>query len=368
MKVTISDLASELGVAPSTISRALRRETGVSAELAAKISALASERGYTLPNRLKQAFKPKQEKSICIAFAASHGMDSFMSSGDLFYWRIFTELQRAAAAQGAYVTFVSLEDNILANGNLHVIEEGIADAIIVHSDRENLVLKLAAHVPLVLLNNEITVRPVDCVATNFAYSAALQLKHLHDLGHKKISVFRPFSIDQNSKPFRLWSDSKFLSWLPVEASRLGIVLSENSFHIWAFPPSGEASCIGSFVDAFARESVRPTAILTYDLYAPQIIAALAARGLKVPEDVSIVGSDDDTHGRTCPVPLTTVAWNFPALARESISLLLERIGNPDGERKTIKIAPSLIVRSSSAFANNSQAAESSECLIASKIF
>lgn len=358
MKVTISDLASELGVVPSTISRALRRETGVSAELAAKISALASERGYTLPNRLKQAFKPKQEKSACIAFAASHKMDSFMSSGDLFYWRIFTELQKAAAAQGAYVTFVSLEDNILANGNLHVIEEGIADAIIVHSNRENLLLKLATHAPLVLINNEITERPVDCVVTNFAHSAALQLKHLRDLGHKKISVCRPCCIDQNSKPLRLWADSKLLSWLPVEASRLGIVLSENSFDNWAFPPSGEASCIASFVDAFARESIRPTAILTYDLYAPLIIDALAVHGLKVPEDVSIVGADDDTHGRACPLPLTTVAWNFTALARESISLLLERIVQPHGERKTIKVAPSLIVRSSTAYANNLQEVES----------
>lgn len=355
MKVSITDLASELGVAPSTISRALRREPGVSAELAAKIASLATKRGYALPQRLKQSFKSKHEKTICIAFAVGRSTEAFLSMGDLFYWRIFTELQKAASMRGAHVTFVQIEDNILANGNLHVVEERIADAVIAHSGQTDLILKLASHAPLVLLNNEITERPIDSVVTNFAASIALQLNHLRGLGHKKIAVFRPYGLDKNLKPVPMWADRKFLSWLPVEAPRFGIDISENAFEQWSFPPSGEAACIHSFVEAFIQETVRPTAILTYDLYAPPLIEALARHGLSVPEDVSILGADDDTHGRPCTLPLTSVPWNFSALAHEAIHLLLERIEHPMGERKTIKIAPTLVVRSSTAPAKTSQA-------------
>lgn len=360
MKVTISDLAAELGVAPSTISRALRRESGVSADLAAKVATLATKRGYVLPKRLRQAFKTKQEKVVCIAFAANTLVDSFLSSGDLFYWRIFTELQKAAASQGTHVTFVQIDDNMMANGNLHVIEEGIADAIIAHTNQEDIVLNLANRVPLVLINNEFTERPIDCVVTNFASSISMQLKHLRDLGHKKVTVFRPCCIDDHHKPVRMWADRKFLSWLPTEASRLGIAVSEHSFAQWAFLPSEETSCINSFTDALVRESVRPTAILTYDLYAPHLMDALTRHGLKVPHDISIIGADDDTHGRACPIPLTTVSWNFPALAREAINLMLERIKQPNGERKTIKIAPSLIVRSSTASAKTTQSSSQAD--------
>jgi LacI family transcriptional regulator len=84
---------------------------------------------------------------------------------------------------------------------------------------------------------------------------------------------------------------------------------------------------------------------------PAAIGAMKAiwdAGLRVPEDVAIVGAGDITFGDLLRVPLTTVSWSRDDQGRAAAELLLDRlVGEPDARPKRVVIPPHLVVRRSS---------------------
>jgi DNA-binding LacI/PurR family transcriptional regulator len=79
-----------------------------------------------------------------------------------------------------------------------------------------------------------------------------------------------------------------------------------------------------------------------------VIRALAERGLRVPEDVSIIGFDDVPEAGYYRPPLTTVRQDFGEVGRQALSTLVDRMSGaiPAGPR--VRVAPELIVRASAA--------------------
>jgi LacI family transcriptional regulator len=84
---------------------------------------------------------------------------------------------------------------------------------------------------------------------------------------------------------------------------------------------------------------------------PAAIGAMKAiweAGLRVPDDIAIVGAGDVAHGDLLRVPLTTVAWSKDELGRRAAELLLDQIGpHPSGPFQRVVIPPRLVVRESS---------------------
>jgi DNA-binding LacI/PurR family transcriptional regulator len=85
-----------------------------------------------------------------------------------------------------------------------------------------------------------------------------------------------------------------------------------------------------------------------DTMALGVIRALAERGLRVPEDVSIIGFDDVPEAGYYRPPLTTVRQDFGEVGRQALSTLVDRMSGaiPAGPR--VRVAPELIVRASAA--------------------
>ena len=76
--------------------------------------------------------------------------------------------------------------------------------------------------------------------------------------------------------------------------------------------------------------------------------AVWAAGLRVPDDIAIVGAGDVAYGDMLRVPLTTVSWSKEELGRRAAELLLDQIGpHPDGPFQRVVIPPRLVVRGSS---------------------
>jgi LacI family transcriptional regulator len=67
--------------------------------------------------------------------------------------------------------------------------------------------------------------------------------------------------------------------------------------------------------------------------------AIWQAGLSVPDDVAIVGAGDVAHGDLLRVPLTTVSWSKNLLGRRAAELLLEQIGNQNGNRRARSVGP-----------------------------
>jgi len=93
----------------------------------------------------------------------------------------------------------------------------------------------------------------------------------------------------------------------------------------------------------------PTAIFAVnDNNAIGAMSTAAARGLVIPDDLSIIGYNDIPVVSRLPVPLTTIREPFNNIARGAIDLLLDETPNPTGEVRTIVATPTLIPRKSTA--------------------
>lgn len=92
------------------------------------------------------------------------------------------------------------------------------------------------------------------------------------------------------------------------------------------------------------ESRADSILASNDLYAQMVISELIRRGIRVPEDVEVIGCDNEPFTEWSTPAITTVDQNSMETARESVNLLLSNLQNPDS--RTVYIAPRLVIRNS----------------------
>ncbi|MFN6095169.1 MAG: LacI family DNA-binding transcriptional regulator, partial [Verrucomicrobiota bacterium] len=218
-----------------------------------------------------------------------------------------------------------------------------ANGVIIKSHDPSVVANLAKNTSVVVLDSATRSQNVDAVIPDVDRAVRNQMDYLMELGHRRIANFR-----QRPTPgtaYHHWQDRCFWREYEDYAADLGLLIPES----WKAPilitPDNEIEVMEAFLDRIL-EGDRPTAILTYDLYAGELIHRLAKRGLSVPGDISIVGFDDATHGRFCPIPLTTYRQDFDAMANEAVTLVRERIKNPARSPRIVKIDGKMIIRDS----------------------
>jgi len=201
--------------------------------------------------------------------------------------------------------------------------------------------RLAANSPVVLLNAETGCADVDVVLPDTERAAREQIDHLRKLGHRRIACFRP-------RPSPHWQDRRFWREYEDYGTRAGLLLPAEYLLPIEFANGGHPQAIAQFLERVLRPGHAATAILTYDVYAGELIRQLKARGLAVPDDVSLVGFDDDTHAQFCPIPLTTFRQDFEAMAEAAVELLRERLKQPQRPDRVLAIAGKLVERASTA--------------------
>jgi DNA-binding LacI/PurR family transcriptional regulator len=84
-----------------------------------------------------------------------------------------------------------------------------------------------------------------------------------------------------------------------------------------------------------------------DQMALGVLRAFTERGVRVPDQVSVVGFDDIPESEFFSPPLTTIRQDFDAVGRQSIEVLLRQIGGA-GERERLVVSPSFVARASTA--------------------
>src|SRR5690606_8027004 len=142
-------------------------------------------------------------------------------------------------------------------------------------------------------------------------------------------------------------DLAFWNEYVAHSERLALAIPEDWLAPICFDEQTEERAVREFLDRILRHG-RPTASLTYDGYARTLIRALAERGLSVPDDMSLFGFDDDMHGRSCPIRLTTLRQEFECIASEAVRLLRDRIRNPERSAMVVRIDGRIIERNSCA--------------------
>jgi DNA-binding LacI/PurR family transcriptional regulator len=251
---------------------------------------------------------------------------------------IMLGLESASRAAGYSLSLAGLPEisaDSLRQAVDRVLDQAVEAVVIIVAHQAALELAQSLHiaVPLVLVEGDLTATPLTAGVDQIA-GARLATNHLLDLGHRSV-VHLPGPAD----------------WLEAVARREGwqMALEDRSAPVPELMVEGDwTSRSGYQVSRAMLARTRPTAVFAAnDQMALGLLRALHEAGLRVPEDVSVVGFDDVPESGYFTPPLTTVRQDFPELGRRIMALVLRLLAGELNASEPL-VEPLLVIRSSTA--------------------
>ncbi len=331
--MTLRDVAALAGVHVSTASRALDSASGgrVGMETAERVRSAAAELGYSR-DLLAAGLKRGVTKSVGVVIAS---LDNPYNS------LVIRGIARVLESEDFVPLVAETGDNRERFERLleHLVGRRV-DAVItsaVHLDGAEVLSRLAGDdVPVVLAGRGLPDAEYDSVLHDDEAGGALAGEHLVSLGHRRVAQLAgPLDIDAFIRRAESFSAT-------VRAAGCDEVT-----------PPAPLSYTPTFIEgrrlmaALLDLPTPPTAVFApSDVMAVGALDAIASRGLRCPEDVSVVGYNDLPLSRFVSPPLTTIELPAEALGAESARLALAAIDNPGAPARKIELPARLVVRRS----------------------
>ncbi|WP_228486658.1 LacI family DNA-binding transcriptional regulator [Paludibaculum fermentans] len=329
-RASIKDIARLANVSHSTVSRALRGSSLISPQTITRIRQIAADSGYR-PSAAARSLVTSRSATIGVVVT---------SIADPFAAEVVLGIEDAADQRDYSV--------ILANSNaqperemrvVRAFEERRVDGIIVTSSRVGAVyaeLLSQAHVPIVLLNNQHPSEFMHSVMIENLAASRQATQHLIDLGHRRIAYIGDrFGCQSDTERFSGYQSALEAAGLPILTEYTGY-------------GNGSADGGDSAMSELLTLPLPPTAVFCYnDMTAFGAMRAAAARGLRIPTDLSIVGFDDLFFAQFAAPPLTTVRQPMRDMGRLAVESLLHLLAGTPTEAN-LKMPGELIVRQSTA--------------------
>ncbi len=294
---TIYDVAREAGVATSTVSRALSNPDRVNARTREHIVEVAERLGYST-NPLARALPSGRTQTLALFVADI--------TNPHFFGIIRGAEQQARAAGCTLIVGDTEESPELESRNIERLGRSVDGFVIAASRMTDKAIKqLATHHRLTLVSRQVSGVPSAIV--DHVDGTRQIIEHLASLGHRSVVYL--------AGPRRSWLATQ--RWRAVEpvARRFGM----SAARLGPFPPAVH----GGAAAADAAIGSGATAAIAYnDLLAIGMLRRFAERGVRVPEDISVVGYDDIFGADFCSPPLTTLAGPFAEAGRVAVDLLL----------------------------------------------
>jgi DNA-binding LacI/PurR family transcriptional regulator len=332
---TMVDVARAAGVAHITVSRVVNNEPTVRPATRDRVLRVIDELGYRR-NDSARMLKSGRSTMLGVVLAGS----------ELFELpRMLLGIEQAAKDAGHWVSLTSWQGGTheqLEQCLGQLVGQGAAGVAVI-ADRPVALEALdrtVARVPIsVVMSGNVANPAIGSVELDQVEGARLATRHLLELGHRDVVHL--------SGPLETYDARARVDGWRGELQRAGIA-EPRVLHGDFTARSGHALAAGlvdGLVDGPADDGALPTAIFTgNDQMAIGVLSALAARGLSVPGDVSLVGFDDMAGADYLVPALTTVRQDFVTLGRLSIEVLLDLMGG--GAARHHLLPPSLVVRAS----------------------
>ena len=326
MRVSIKDIAKAAGVSHSTVSRALSNNPLVAPATRGRIQQIAQELGYA-PNAIARGLVTQQTRTIGVIVT---------TIADPFAGDLVRGIEEIAGNNNYRVILGTSHADPAREVNLvKSLREWQVDGVIVAASRVGALympLLKEIGVPLVLINSQQEGPFIHSVAVDNIQSAIRATQHLIRLKHRVIGFLGGPS-DHASHGERLAGYQRALADANIPFDPALVVSGTGRID------SGE------LVTQFLTRSPIPTALFCYnDMTAIGALHALKRRGLRVPEDISIVGFDDIEYALYVDPPLTTIHQPKDEMGHLAMWMLLDLLV---GKTVTnVTVTGKLIVRAS----------------------
>lgn len=333
---SIWDIAEAANVSSSTVSRALRNSPLISLEVRERVQRLACEMGYT-PNAIAQSLQTRRTHTIGLVVT---------SIADPFFADIMKGVEEIARPAGLSVflssSYTDPEQEMAAIQAFHRRRvDGIlvADSLISRQYRQQLA---NTGVPTVLINSQAEEQSgvLHSVTVDDTAGARLAVEHLLTLGHRSIAYIgagnRPMS---NQRRLQSYRDT--LAAAGVQPCRRWEVIAPGEDELHEDDVAAGRALLVPLLEAGV------TAVCCYnDMISVGALMACREHGIRVPEELSIVGFDDIPVAQYITPRLTTVHQPIRDLGRCAMQMLLDLLREQTVQNRVL--APSLVVRDSSA--------------------
>lgn len=329
---TIQDVARSAGVSTATVSRVLSAPERVAEATRAKVRAAVARLGYT-PNLAAKTLRTLRTEKILVTVP---------DISNPFFSQVIRGVEEAATAAGYSVLLGDTRhEEAREEQYASMLLRKEADGLIFLGHRlpqtlTDMVAAMGARTPIV---NGCEFSPglgVSSAHIDNERAAAEAMEHLYGLGHARVGVITgplvsPISRDR-------------LAGVRAAAGRRGhgddLTVATGDFSIEA--GAGQA-------DALLGGPDRPTAIFCFsDEMAMGALDAIRRRGLRCPNDVSLVGFDDIRFAPYLDPPLTTVSQPTDEIGHEVVRLLLDVLSGRAGTTRHVTLPHRLVIRASTA--------------------
>lgn len=323
---TLEDVAAEAGVSRALVSLALNESPRVAAESRKRILAAAHEIGYR-PNLAARNLASHRTGTIGVLLSDLHNP---------FFAEVFEGIAASASNAGLKVLLTTGRTLLAAErGAIDAMIEHRVDGIVLVGPRvsSNEIDAVVKQVPTVLVGRTVRNQLVDSVSNHEAQGAMLAVEHLVQLGHERI-----VHVDGGGGAGAVQRRLGF--------QRACATLGVPSVEVVPGRFTEEAGVRAA--RELLKRRVKPTAVFgANDLVAIGVLDTFIDAGLRVPEDVSIVGYDNSQIARMSRVSLTSVDQSTELLGRVAVDLLVNRLGGRVGQQVE-RVTPTLIVRGTTA--------------------
>ncbi len=334
-KITLKKIAKEFDVSISTVSKALKDSHEISEEVRERIKAFAKYYNYK-PNSLALNLRNQKTKTIGIIIPqiVHH-----------FFTKVISGIEHVANEKGYNVMICmsmdSYEKEVL---NMDMLANGVVDGIIVSVAKETEEKGDYTHfkdlinngIPLVMFDRVINEIECNKVLTNDVDGGYLATKHLINIGCKRIAILStPDFVTVGALRKEGYENALRNSNLPLNKDLI-IKIDEKS------------EIKDQIKKLFSLKNLPDGIFAVNEIYAAIAMKIATKKGLRIPEDISILGFTDGLISQFSSPSLSTVAQHGNTMGQKSIELLLNEIDSQDTDYQYVTkiIETDLILRES----------------------
>lgn len=331
--VRLADIGARLGVSTVTVSKALSGQKGVSDTLRKQIEELADSMGYVPPSK-----EPREAKNRSYTLGVLVG-ERYFDKYDSFYLQMYKQITGRAIARECFAVMEPVSTEAEKNNVLpKLVADNRVDGIIVmgrlswkYLDFLNENCKL----PMIYLDFCDNKKEADAVISDSYYGAYRLTNYLFEMGHTRIgylgTVLATGSITD-----------RYMGYLRAMMEHGSEVRAE-----WIIEDREREH--GSIdPEKYIRlPNELPTAfVCNCDIAASFLIKALETRGLRVPQDVSVVGYDNFIYPGICDVEITTYEVDIKEMARRAVHTLIKKIAGEEYRHRVYIVEGQLLIKNS----------------------
>ena len=325
--ITLKMVAERAGVSVNTASRAINHKSDINQETKKRILKVAQELGY-VRNDTAVALRTKKTGTLGVVIADNRNP---------FYAEVLNGMEVAAREKNYHIILANTQrDYKKEEEAINLLLAKRVDGLLIApvQDRDDDIKKLVeANIPFVIVGRDFENIEVDAVYNDEVKGGFLATEYLIKKGHKRIALIDGFLYKSPAKG-RLDGYKKALNKYRISLDEslisVGDINIEDGYE-------RTRQMLGKNLDF--------TAIFAYnDMMTFGVMQAIREKGLRIPEDIGLVGYDDIPFSSLISPALTTIRIEKQELGIESVKLLLSHINGNREKPKKIMLDVDIIVR------------------------